>query len=769
MQKPLWSGQDACKERLSGGRLLICLLLAAATVAIYWRVAGYGFIGIDDNIYFGENAHVLAGLSWHNLAWAFHTTLDASWYPLSWLSFMLDAQLFGSGAAGPHLMNVVLHVANVILLFLLLERLTGSLWRSAFVAGLFALHPLHVESVAWVSERKDVLSTLFGLLTLLAYARYVQVQSPESKVQSLESGVWSLKSKLGSQPPQSPLTQHATRNTQHASGFTFHAPRYYALSLLFFVLGLLSKPMLVTLPFVMLLLDYWPLRRLGVQSPKSEVQSLESGVLSLNSKGEGQPPQSPLTHHAPHTTLHAPRSTLPVPFLPLLLEKAPFFLLSIAAGIVTIVVHEKAGAIAALGSASIAARLENAAVSYARYLGKTFWPVHLAMPYLHPKHWPLGLVGLGLVLVASLSVAALWLGRRRPYLLVGWFWFLGTLLPVIGLIQWGNQAMADRFMYVPSIGLFIALAWGLGELLAQRRLPRVAIGSAAVLILVALALRSRDQIGYWRDSETFFKHTLEVTPRNYVAYDCVGSALDHKGKHDEAMRYLVESVRLQPHYAEAQYDLGTALLQANKTDEAIRHLRAVVKYNPGFPDANINLSKALLQQGKLDEAAVYAAKAVRLDPDDPEAQYNLGTLRLMQVKLAEAVACFSEAVRLRPGYAAAHGNLGVALMRLGKAREGVAHLAVAVQLNPGNPEAHQNLGLALLQLNRPGKAAGQFAEAARLNPNAPGAQYHWAEALVREHKPEAARSHAEKARDLALAAGQPALAAKAKELLDHCR
>ena len=669
--------------------VLICLLLAAAGLALYWPVAGYDFINIDDHVYFGENEHVLAGLTWRNLAWAFQTTLDASWYPLSWLSFMLDAELFGRGPAGPHLMNVLLHVANGILLFLLLERLTGSRWRSAFVAGLFALHPLHVESVAWVSERKDVLSTLFGLLTLLCYGRFAATA---------------------------------------AKSFRLGAQAYF-LALLLFALSLLSKPMLVTLPFVMLLLDYWPLRR------------IEASDLCR------QP------------------STLPR----LLLEKVPFLLLAMIASAVTVVVHKHAGAIAPFAIISMPARIGNAFVAYARYLGLTFWPTGLAIPYLHPGHWPLGAVGLGVALVAGFSTTALWLGRRRPYLLVGWFWFLGTLVPVIGLIQWGNQSMADRFMYVPSVGLSIAVAWGLGEMLGRWHLPRPAVGATAVLVLLALGLRSRDQLGYWRNSSTLFQHSIEVTTGNYVAYDCLGSALDRQGKYSEALPLFSASVRLKPRYPEGQYDLGTVLMTMGRLEEAVQHLTAAVKNDPTFAHAHINLGKALMEQGKVNEAATHLSQAVRLTPDDPEAQYNLGTVLLMQAKPGEAIACFSEALRLKPDYGDAHGNVGVALMQQGKPGEGAAHLSSAVRLNPGNPGAHDNLGLALLELNRPHEAAEQFTEALRLNPDTPGPHYHLALALVRQDKPQEALPHAQKARALALAAGQPALAAQAEEFLKQHR
>ena len=700
MQKPA-PQPGAARWSSRTQRVVVCLLLAAAGVAVYGTVAGYDFISVDDHLYFEENEQVLEGLTWRNLGWAFQTTLDASWYPLTWLSFMLDAELFGRGAAGPHLMNVVLHVANGLLLFLLLERLTGSLWRSAFVAGLFVLHPLHVESVAWVSERKDVLSAFFGLLTLLGYARFVEVQSQEAGAND---------------------TQHATRNTPHASLF-------YLLSLCFFALSLLSKPMLVTLPLVMLLLDYWPLGRLGAS-------------------GLGGQPSTPAR---------------------LLLEKVPFLILATVAGIITVVVHKQAGTIAPLAAVSIPARIANAFVSYTRYLGQTVWPAGLGMPYLLPGRWPAATVGWGVVVVSGFSAAALWLGRRRPYLAVGWLWFLGTLVPVIGLIQWGSQSMADRFMYVPSVGLFIAIAWGLGEALERWPLPKPAVGSAAVLVLLALALRSRDQLGYWRNSVTLFQHTIEVTTGNYVAYGCLGSALAREGKDREALPFLSQSVRLQPRYAEGQYNLGTLLLKLGRREEAVQHLTAALENDPALAHAHINLGKALLDQGKLAEAAGHFSQAVRLIPDDAEAQYNLGTVWQMQGQEAAAVVCFSNALRLKPNYAEAHGNLGIALISQGQPGEGAAHLAAAVRLDPNNPGARDNLGLALLDLNRLPEAASQFAAALRLSPDAPGPHYHLALALLRQNDPAKALPHAQRACDLALAAGQPALAAKAEALLKQCR
>ena len=712
----------------------ICSLLTLVTLACYWPVTTHKFIDLDDPRYICDNSHIKAGLTWSGVLWAFGSGYASNWHPLTWISHMGDCQLYGLRPAGHHLTNLLFHIANTLLLFLLLQRMTGPVWRSACVAALFAWHPLHVESVAWASERKDVLSTCLFLLTLWAYVRWVEVQSPRSKVQSQGA-------EDRSHDSESRIQNEAT---PHSSRITFHVSRYYLLSLFFFALGLMSKPMLVTLPFVLLLLDYWPLRRL-------QLSCLQGSRFEVQGSGLDVP--------APALDLHS--STL----WPLVREKLPFFALALAASVVTYLVQRTGGAVSSLELLPWQSRIANALVVYVRYLSQTLWPAQLAVLYPYSRHLPVGAVVAAGLLLVGLSCWFVLRARRQPFLIVGWLWYLGTLVPTIGVIQVGSQSMADRYTYIPSIGLFLLTVWGLDALLDRWPHKHYWLAAAGTLALAGCLVCTWGQLKCWQDSERLYRHAIAATADNCIAYDGLGNALGAAGQPDQALACYAEAVRLKPNYAEGQYDLGTALMNRGSLEEAVQHLAAAVKYNPAFAHAHINLGKALLEQGKRDEAADHLSKAVRLTPDDAEAQYNLGTVLQMQGKADEAIVCFSEALRLNPEYGEAHGNLGVALITQGKLGEGAIHLASASRLNPNNPQAHDNLGLAILELKHPSEAADQFTEALRLNPDAPGAHYHLALALVRQDKPKEALPHAQKARDLALAAGQSALAAKAEELL----
>jgi protein O-mannosyl-transferase len=706
--------------------LAVCSLLSLVTLVCYWPVTTHSFVGLDDHQYICDNPEVKAGVTWSGILWAFRSGYASNWHPLTWISHMGDCQLYGLNPAGHHLTNLLFHTINTLLLFLLLQRMTGSLWRSACVAALFAWHPLHVESVAWASERKDVLSTLFFLLTLWAYVRYTE--------KSVTSNQWSVTSNQASATPGSDDGQ---RTTDSGSRIPHPASRYYVLSLLFFALGLMSKPMLVTLPFVLLLLDFWPLQRLRLpvfQGSRFEVP------------------------------FPAPESST---LWQLIREKLPFFALALGASVVTYLVQRTGGAVFSIGVLPFQTRVANALVGYVRYASQTLWPAHLAVIYPYSRHLAVGLTVAAALLLGGLFLLFLFRARRYPVLVVGWLWWLGTLVPTIGLVQVGSQSMADRYMYIPSIGLFLLIVWGLDALLGSWPYKRCLLGAAGTLALGGCLVCTWHQLKYWQDSERLFRHAIAATRNNYVAYDWLGIALEAAGKFDEALACHFEAVRLDPLYPETQYRLGTALMKRGRLDEAVQHLTAAVKNDPAFARAHINLGKALLEQGKLTEAAEHLSKAVQLASDDAEAHYNLGTVLFLQGKVDEAILSFSEALRLKPDYGQAHGNLGIALMKQGKLGEGATHLAAAARLNPDNPEAHYNLGLAILELNHPREAAEQFTEALRLNPNAPGLHYHLAVALVRQDKPKEALPHAQEARNLALATGQPSLVAKAEELLQQ--
>jgi tetratricopeptide (TPR) repeat protein len=520
---------------------------------------------------------------------------------------MLDCQLFGLQPWGHHLSSVLLHAVNTGLVFVLLRGLTGALWRSVLVAALFGWHPLHVESVAWVAERKDVLSGFFGLLALMFYARYAQGRRQKAEGRR--------------QNPATPNTQHATRNTQHATRFTFHACTFYLLSLFFFALGLLSKPMLVTWPCVMLLLDYWPLERTagcGMRSAEAE----ERQGQGRTAEGAMRGADSRNTQPASRFTFHVSRTAL----LPLFLEKLPFFALSAISSVVTFVVQQRAGVLVAGENLPLGARLGNALISYCRYLGKLFWPTELAVVYPHPGHWPLGTVLLAGGVILGLSVL-LWVRRRRyPYLLMGWLWYCGTLVPVSQVIQTGGHAMADRYAYLPSLGVLILTVWGAYELTRRWRYAVLALsvaGGAAIVFCLAL---TRQQIGYWRDSEALFRHALAVTQNNDGAHNGLGVALDKRGQIDEAISHFQEAIRLNPDHADVHYNLGVAFYQRGRTGEAIGQFQEAIRLKPDHAQAHNNLGTALGLKGQTDEAIRQFQEALRLMPDYADARKNLDVL-----------------------------------------------------------------------------------------------------------------------------------------------
>jgi len=653
-------------------------------MALYWPAMSHDFVNYDDEMYVKDNTHVTSGLTLENARWAFRTDYAGNRHPVTWLSHMLDCQMFGLKPWGHHLTSVLLHALNAGLVFVLLQQMTGATWRSLAVAALFALHPLRVESVAWVSERKDVLSGFFGLLALIAYAGYAQGRSRN---------------------PAAP-------NTHHVSRFTFHAPRFYLLSLCLFALGLMSKPMLVTWPFVLLLLDYWPLRRM--QNAECRTQDA--------------PPAG--THHAPpvlrsstaeggRNTPHVSRFTFHVS---LLLEKIPFFALVALMSFVTFAAQKHGGAVEAVGKLPVSARVGNALISYGRYLGKLFWPTDLAVIYPHPGHWPLGMVVLagGLILGLSLLV---WVQRRRsPALLVGWLWFLGTLVPVIGLVQVGEQAMADRYSYLPSLGVLVLAAWGIYELTRGWRYQVMALAVAGCVASVLCFALTRQQLGYWTESEALFRHTLEVTQNNYLAHNDLGAALGKKGQLDEAILQYQASIRLKPDYADAYNNLGAAFGKKRQTDEAILQYQEAIRLNPAHALAQYNLGASLAKKGQTDEAIRYFQEAIRLKPDYADAYNNLGVAFGTKGQTDEAIRQFRDTIRVAPDHLEARNNLAIALDNKGQTEEAIAQYQEIIRRKPAYAEAHNNLGIAFYHQGRVAEAVREFQEALRLQPDYAAAQ-----------------------------------------------
>ncbi len=689
--------------------LWLALLLAVGTAILYWPVIGHQFIGYDDNQYLVQNWHIQSGLTWRAISWAFSSGYASNWHPLTWISHLLDWQFFGSNPMGHHLANLILHALNSVLLFVLLHQMTRATWRSAFVAALFAWHPLHVESVAWAAERKDVLCAFFWILTLMAYTQYARKKTV-AKNRWIESGIVG---EPASSTKFHPLPGGEGRGEgerkdaaghSQGSGTTF----YYGLSLLLFALALMSKPMAVTLPFVLLLVDFWPLERLPIFS-KASAPTAESGAASRKQNLKA-----------------------------LILEKLPFFGLAMAASIITFRVQQAGGAVNSLQSAPFALRFENAFLAYLRYLGKTVWPTRLAVLYPLSSHLPMVAVVSAVVLFLLICAAAFWSARRAPYVLSGWFWFAGTLVPVIGIIQVGAQSMADRYTYLPSIGLFIVLAWGAVDLLSKVPPARNVLAGAAVIVLAALCVVTRHQLAYWQNGEILFRHAIAVTDHNYLAYSSLGTCLEEEGHLDDALQCAAESVQMQPKFPEGHYNLGTLLSHAGKTDEAIQQFEIALKQYPRFADAENNLGKAYQTEGKLDEAATYLARAHADSPNDPEILYNMGSVLLEQSKLPEAAERFSEALKIMPEHADAHGNLGVIFMRTGHPEEGTWEFAEKVRLKPKDSGARLNYGLALLDQNQPAEAATQFNEALRLQPDSALGHYRLGLALAKQGRsPEA--------------------------------
>jgi Flp pilus assembly protein TadD len=624
------SGQRA-KSRVTD--LLVCLGLVAATWTVFRQTLAHDFVNFDDHVYVYENPLVIRGLSTEGIIGAFTHTHARNWHPLTTVSHMLDCQLFGLNAGGHHLTNVILHTISVLLLFLVLKQMTGALWQSAFVAGLFAIHPLHVESVAWIAERKDVLSAVFFMLTLGAYSRYARAPS---------------------------------------------AARYLLVALLF-ACGLMSKPMLVTLPFVLLLLDYWPLGRIGGQKSEGERRLRR-----------------------------------------LITEKVPLFALSALSCIATLFAQRQGPS--AIDQLPFLWRLNNTFVSYITYIWQMLWPARLAVFYPHPNNrLPLVEVILAIAFLVGITLVVIYLRRTKPYLVTGWFWYLGMLVPVIGLVQVGEQAHADRYTYLPQIGLYITVAWTVGDLFLESapRVRRALIGVAAAIVIVSLGVRAIVQASYWKNSETLWNHTLAVTGENDVAYNNLGFLFLRRGELDKAISEFQAALDIRSRNTETHYSLGAALIQNNLGNafarkqlwgEAINYLQEAVRLRPDYADAYFNLGSVLFQQGRIEQAITQWQKALAIRPRDAEAHRNVAGALRKQGNVKGAIAEYEQVLNITPEDSVALNNLAWILAASSDAsmRDGTRAVTLAVKAVQASGGRDPNFVRTLAAARA---EAGQFAEA----------------------------------------------------------
>ena len=580
-------------------KYLLCVALGVLTLALYSPTLRHDFLEYDDQQYVTENPHVRGGLSRQGVAWAFGYHVS-NWHPVTWLSHMLDCQVYGLHPAGHHFTNALIHAATAVVLLLALVQMSGGLWPSAIVAALFAWHPAHVESVAWISERKDVLSGFFFVLTLWTYALYGRAGGSSKKAADVSTGP----------PPLSAIR---------------YSP-FYFLTLVFYALGLLSKPMLVTVPFVLLLLDFWPLGR----------------VQWNNRRG----------------------------FVQLLLEKIPFVVLSALVCILTVSAQKQSFSVVSTVGLPVGARIAHALVAYVHYLATLFIPTHLAVFY--PYHSsPGSVVILAGAFLVGVSVLALRFAGRWPFLLVGWFWFLGMLVPVIGLVQVGDQAWADRYTYLPYIGLFVALVWGFEVFRKRQGFESRGVAVVGGVLAVFLLIGTSRQLRYWRDTRTLFQHAADVIPDNYMAITLLGSLLAKEGKLDQAVEHYQRALRINPHYAEAHFFLGNAFDQQGHLDQAVAEYNRSLGFKPMLEQTHILLGAALARQGKGAEAIAQYLAALELNPDSAVAHNNLARLFQQQGELDQAIVHYQSALKLDSGLAQAHNNLGVLFMQKGMSNEGV--------------------------------------------------------------------------------------------------
>jgi tetratricopeptide (TPR) repeat protein len=611
--------------------------LAVVTLAVFWQVRQYDFINFDDDVYVTQNSYIQSGITLDGLRWAFSTTYAEFWHPLTWLSLMFDYQFFGLNAGGYHLTNLILHIMSALLLFWLFNRMTGSIWRSALVAGLFALHPLRVESVAWIAERKDVLSAFFWMLTLCLYVYYTEKP----------------------------------------------AIIRYVLVLFSFVCGLMSKSMVVTLPVVMILLDYWPLGRLQSQKIGTNltdavpVSTNKEGKKTKSKKGDLKRKISP-----PHD--HKLSETKIGGIIPLwqLREKIPFFIFSAFFSILTYYAQHQPSI--KDYPFSLGSRIANAPVSFVTYLEKTFWPHNLAIVYPFSEQLPVWQVLGAALLIVFISAAVIATVKRLPYFFVGWLWYAITILPVIGIIQVGDP-MADRYIYLPSIGIAIMLAWGVPSFIKSEEIRKKILFPAGIAVLAILAFLTWQQCGYWKNSTALFNHALQVTKDNYLAYNARGVIYAKSGQYQPAIDDFKEAIRIQPGYANAYYNRGLAYAKLGQYQQAIEDLNEEIRLQPVYADAYYNRGTAYSELGQYQRAIEDYNEAIRLKLDSVFVYYDRGVSYVKLGQYQRAIEDFNEAIRLKQDYADAYNGRAIASLSQGNKEFGCRDAKKACDL--GNCKA----------------------------------------------------------------------------------
>lgn len=600
--------------------ILLLVLLIASIIAVYWPVYKYDFVKYDDDVYVTDNKNIQKGFALDKIKWAFTSGYASNWHPITWLSHTLDYQLFKDWAGGHHIINILFHIANTILLFYFLKKTTSALWPSFFIAAAFAIHPLHVESAAWIAERKDVLSTFFWMLTMIAYVNFVK----DRKV------------------------------------------KWYLSALLFFILGLMAKPMLVTLPFVLLLIDYWPLER------------------KISRR--------------------------------LFFEKIPFFVFSAVSCVITYIVQHQSGAITKIEAYGLKLRIANIVVSYGEYIWKMIWPMNLAVLYPFPAEGlPAAKIIISGIALLLISVCVFIFARKHKFAVFGWLWYLGTLVPVIGFVQVGAHAIADRYTYIPLTGLFIIIAFGVKELIARRRYKVLLVPAAGILIFWFLA--SFQQVKYWKDSLTLFAHTLDVTKTNFIILANYAACLNDAGKYDEAIEYSKKLIEVKPESPEIRNDFGCGLMNAGRYNEAIEQFQLALKYKPQFPQAFYNLGNALKKVNDHEQAADCYRQAINFKSDYTDAYVNLAFTLFELQKYQESLEICDKVLGFEPGNVFAHGYRAMALAGLGKLAEAIQEIRYVLKYRPNDVEMHRNLGILLERNGQNAEAIKAYNEALRIDPD----------------------------------------------------